>query len=74
MMDRELSVQEAAKAGRIIMAVGAIVLVLVAYEFVSGLSESDVRFSALLALALLGGIWTIDPKRLSAGLQYGANR
>src|SRR6056297_3435062 len=60
MMDRELSVQEAAKAGRIIMAVGAIVLVLVAYEFVSGLSESDVRFSALLALALLGGIWTIQ--------------
>jgi len=35
-------------------------LVLVAYEIVSGFSESDEMFSAVLALALAGCIWTIQ--------------
>ena len=60
MMDRDLSVQEAVKAGRIIMAGGSVLLILVVYQIVSGFSELDAAFSFLLALALVGCIWTIQ--------------
>lgn len=60
MMDRDLSVQEAAKAGRIIMAGGTLMLILVVYEIVSEFPEADAAFSALLVLALVGCIWAIQ--------------
>lgn len=71
MMDRDLSVQEAAKAGRIVIAGGAVLLVFVVYEIARQFSEPDAVGSVLLALALGACVWTIQK---GCRLVFGSNR